>query len=56
VPVGGYDTCKKGFFISFEVLAARFRSLFLRALKEMKNEKKLVLEGSGYDHPICFKV
>ena len=62
VPGGGYDTrtkkwkrCKKDFFISFEVLAARFRSLFLAALKKMKNEKKLVLEGSGYDHPDLFQ-
>jgi hypothetical protein len=62
VPGGGYDPvkkkwkrCKKNFFISFEVLATRFRSLFLSALKEMYNKGELYLAGCEYDHPDMFQ-
>jgi hypothetical protein len=62
IPGGGYDPakrkwkrCKKDFFISFEVLAERFRSLFLTALKEMNSKNELVLEGSEYGHPDLFQ-
>ena len=62
VPGGGYDPvkkkwkrCKKGFFISFEVLAKRFRSMFLSALKKMHVKGELYLTGSEYDNPDLFQ-
>jgi hypothetical protein len=62
VPGGGYDLakkkwkrCKKSFFISFEVLATRFRSLFLSALRTMYNKGELHLAGCEYDHPDLFQ-
>lgn len=62
VPGGGYDPikkkwkrCKKDFFIGFEVLAGRFRSLFLASLKEMHDKGELYLAGSEYDHPDLFQ-
>jgi hypothetical protein len=61
VPGGGYDPikkkwkrCKKNFFINFEVLAARFRSIFLSSLKEMYNKGELYLAGCKYENPDLF--
>jgi hypothetical protein len=62
VPGGGYDhvkrkwkRCRNNFFISFEVLANRFRSLFLSTLKEMYRNNELYLAGCEYDHPDLFQ-
>jgi predicted Zn-ribbon and HTH transcriptional regulator len=61
VPGGGWDEAEgrwrespKGYFLPVRMLAMRFRSLFLSALKAKYRSGELAVAGSGYERPRTF--